>query len=93
MPGMTPTVRQSARRKALLRVMRSLARRARWRCSLSIHSPERSVAWASQLPPPAVGEVRKALRDEYPASPSRRVPASSTAPTSANSGSSTASRP
>ena len=50
--------------------------------------------WASQLPPPTVEEVRYALREEYPAAPSRRVPASSTAPTwVANSGSSTASRP
>ena len=50
--------------------------------------------WASQLPPPNVGEVRKALREENPAARSRLVPASSTASTRAeNAESWTATRP
>ena len=37
------------------------------------------MAWASQLTPPNVEDVRNALRAENPADPSRSVPASSSA--------------
>ena len=56
--------------------MRSADGMASYRCWSSIHKPESKVPWASQLLPPAVGEVRKALREANPAALSpRRAPA------------------
>ena len=94
LPGIIPTASQSARLNALVRVSRSLETRLRQRWLLSIHRPDSSVAWASPLPEPRVGEVRNALREAKPAASSFWVPASSTALTwGASAGSSTASRP
>ena len=70
MPGITPTVRQPARRKAPLRVSRSLAIRLRYRCWLSIHRPDSNVECANQLSPP------DRRRGEEPARGSRTRPQS-----------------
>jgi hypothetical protein len=52
------------------------------------------VAWASQLIPANVGEVRNALRAENPARPRLSVPASSSSRMSwENAGPSTVTRP
>ena len=79
---MTAVVSQPAFWNALVRVSRSLETRLRSRCWLPIHRPEPNVACASQLPPPATGEVRNPLRAANPADLfSCCVPASSAAST------------
>ncbi len=49
-------------RKAAVRVSRSLLVAVRYRCWLSIHSPDRLVECPSQLLPPYVAEVSHPLR-------------------------------
>src|SRR4051812_50087963 len=78
---MTLTVRAPAFLNALVRVSRSVETRLRYRCSLLIHSPDSKVEWASQLPPPKVGEVSQPLRAPNPAAFRVAVPSSSTRPT------------
>ena len=80
-PGMIAVVSQPAFWNALVRVRRSLEARLRSRCWLPIDRPEPNVACASQLPPPATGEVRKPLRAAKPADFSGWVPVSSAAST------------
>jgi hypothetical protein len=66
-----------------VRESRSLAVTCRYRCWLLIHRPVWKEAWASQLPPPNVDEVRKPLRAVYPAAASFRSPSRSTGSTTA----------
>ena len=81
--GTSATVRHPARPKSWLSVSRELVSSASYRCWLSTHRPDWRVACASQLIAPNVGEVRKALRLEKPASFSRSVPEARTALTPA----------
>ena len=76
---MTPTARHPARLNARVRVTRSAWTSWSYRRWPSTRIPDCSVECASQLRPPKVGEVRKALREEKPAARSCAVPRSSTA--------------
>ena len=70
----TPTARHPARLNALVSVRRSFWTSWLYRRWPSTRIPDCIVECASQLRPPNVGEVRKALREEKPAARSCAVP-------------------
>src|SRR5215207_9134110 len=76
---MAPTARHPARLNARVRVRWSFLTSWSYRHWPLTRTPDCRVECASQLRPPKVGEVRKALREEKPAARSCASPRSSAA--------------
>ena len=76
---MAPTARHPARLNARVSVTRPFFTTWSYRHSPLTVTPDCRVECASQLRPPKVGDVRKALREEKPAARSCAAPRSSTA--------------